>query len=171
MKESKAYQYYLDHREDPALYQREVSPHLTASALVFCPEKEALLMVNHLIFQSWSWPGGHADGDRDPEACARREVLEETGLELYEPGLLLDVRLLPVKDHYRKGALVQAHDHLNFTYGYKIKNPPSLHPKLDENKGVAWIPLDKLDQEVRESHMVKLYHELLNDWLSLPKRP
>lgn len=169
MVESESYQWFLDHQEEEDLYGREKSPHLTSSALVVWKEKRCLLMVNHLIFQSWSWPGGHADGDRDLEFCARREVFEETSLPLKEKGQLLDVRTLPVKAHYRKGVFVPAHDHLNFTYGYQIKNPPHLHPKLDENKEVKWIPLDELDQWVSENHMLRLYLELLTRWGQLSK--
>jgi 8-oxo-dGTP diphosphatase len=31
---------------------------------------------------SWSTPGGHLDYGETPEACARREALEETGVEI-----------------------------------------------------------------------------------------
>lgn len=35
--------------------------------------------------ESWSFPGGHLEAGESWAACARREVLEETGLELAEP--------------------------------------------------------------------------------------
>ena len=39
-------------------------------------------MVYHNIYDSWSWLGGHADGETDLLAVALREVKEETGLDI-----------------------------------------------------------------------------------------
>ena len=62
---------------------------MTASAWVLSPDRRQVVMVYHNIYNSWSWTGGHADGDRDLLAVAMREVTEETGLqrlELLHPG-------------------------------------------------------------------------------------
>ena len=54
--------------------------HLTASGWVVSPEKDRVLMAYHNIYRSWSWLGGHADGERDLSAVALKEVREESGL-------------------------------------------------------------------------------------------
>ena len=39
--------------------------HMTASAWVVNRRRDRLLMVYHNIYNSWSWLGGHADGEGD----------------------------------------------------------------------------------------------------------
>ena len=54
--------------------------HMTASAWVVNQDKSKILMVYHNIYNSWSWLGGHADGETDLLAVALREVKEEAGI-------------------------------------------------------------------------------------------
>lgn len=74
--------------------------HFTASALVLTPDEDGLLLVLHSKLGRWLQPGGHFEPtDADPLAAARREVLEETGLddlEVLDSGLLdVDVHAIP----------------------------------------------------------------------------
>ena len=55
------------------LYSRDcAAAHLTASAWVVSPDRKKVLMAYHKIYNSWAWTGGHADGQRDLRAVARR---------------------------------------------------------------------------------------------------
>ncbi len=54
--------------------------HLTGSAWIVDPERRRALLVHHRKLDKWLQPGGHADGDPDLLAVARREAREETGL-------------------------------------------------------------------------------------------
>ncbi len=51
--------------------------HMTASAWVVNRERTRVLMVYHNIYNSWSWLGGHADGETDLLSVAIREVKEK----------------------------------------------------------------------------------------------
>ena len=64
--------------EEPNLLLRDnVKMHFTASAWVLNPKKDKVLMLYHNIYQSWSWSGGHADGEGDLLSVAMKEVKEE----------------------------------------------------------------------------------------------
>ena len=54
--------------------------HLTASGWVVSQDRKQVLLAYHNLCDSWAWLGGHADGETDLQAVARREVLEESGL-------------------------------------------------------------------------------------------
>lgn len=93
--------------------------HMTASAWVVNRERSKVLMVYHKIYQSWSWLGGHADGEADLLAVALREVSEESGLrpEHVRPvdpaGGIFSLEVLTVDRHEKRGAYVSSHLQLN----------------------------------------------------------
>ena len=51
--------------------------HVSSSAWVMNEALDQVLMAYHNIYQSYSWLGGHADGDPDLFAVALREAKEE----------------------------------------------------------------------------------------------
>ena len=65
----------------PNVFNRSWPSHFTTSAWVVDPSKTQTLMVYHNIYNSWSWIGGHADGDTNLTRVAMRELKEETGLQ------------------------------------------------------------------------------------------
>ncbi|GJM37774.1 MAG: hypothetical protein DHS20C19_11410 [Acidimicrobiales bacterium] len=68
--------------ERPRPLDRTERPgHLTGSALVVEAALERTLFLFHTKLQIWVQPGGHADGDANLPAVARREAEEETGIE------------------------------------------------------------------------------------------
>lgn len=63
-----------------AFEESGVVGHFSASVWTVNKERTKTLMVYHNIYNSWSWIGGHADGEEDLCAVAMRELTEETGL-------------------------------------------------------------------------------------------
>ena len=59
--------------------------HICCSGMVLDPTMTQVLLVYHNIYQSFSWTGGHADGESDFLAVAIREAQEETGLQQVQP--------------------------------------------------------------------------------------
>ena len=128
------------------LWTREnETAHLTASAWVTDPTRTRVLMCYHNIYHSWSWLGGHADGDRDLLEVALREVREESGLASVRPVSedLFSLEILTVDGHEKRGRYVPSHLHLNVTYLLEADDTETLAVKPDENSAVGWFGLDE----------------------------
>ena len=67
-------------RESGWLTRENTLAHVTASGWILDPAGERALMVYHNIYRSWSWTGGHADGEGDLLSVALREAQAETGV-------------------------------------------------------------------------------------------
>ncbi len=157
---------FLEQNEDAFLRENRIA-HMTASAWVVNPARDKVLMVYHKIYDSWSWTGGHADGETDLLAVALREVTEETGVTHVRPVSeeLFSLETLTVDGHEKKGQYVPSHLHLNVTYLLEADDTEALRVCEDENKGVAWFSLDEALRASTEPWFVERIYKKLNDKL------
>ncbi len=157
---------FLAAHEDAFLRSNPVA-HMTASAWVVNPARDRVLMVYHKLYDSWSWTGGHADGEEDLAAVALREVREETGVTTAR--LLSDkicsLEVLTVDGHEKHGAYVSSHLHLNVTYLVEADDREALKVCEDENSGVRWFGLEEALAASSEPWFVKRIYRKLNDRL------
>ena len=149
---------------DDILIRNNEIAHITSSAFIVNKDKDKVLMVYHNIYNSWSWVGGHADGEEDLLYVAMKEAKEETGIKNVSPvsDNILSMDILPVLGHIRKGKYVPPHLHLSVAYLLEADENEQLIIKPDENGGVKWIPVDKIDTYSNEPHMVKVYNKIVS---------
>ena len=129
----------------PDIFTRENrNAHMTASSWIVDPSRTKVLMVYHNIYDSWSWTGGHADGETDLLVVALREAREETGIAHVRPlrSDIYSLEILTVDGHEKRGKYVSSHLHLNLTYLLEADDSDLLVRKEDENSAVAWFSLD-----------------------------
>ncbi len=143
------------------------SGHLTASAWVVSPDRTKVLMAYHNIYDSWSWLGGHADGETDLLAVAMREVTEESGVQNVRPvsERIYSIEILTVDGHVKKGKYVSSHLHLNVTYLLEADPKEPLHHKEDENKAAAWFEKEEAVKASSEPWFREHIYSKLNDKL------
>lgn len=143
--------------------------HMSASAWVVNPERTKVLMAYHNIYHSWSWLGGHADGQEDLLLVAVREVMEESGVSHVKPVTdeIFSVEVLTVDGHEKNGEYVSSHLHLNVTYLLESKEEERLQMKPDENSGVAWFGLEEAVAASAESWFKERIYRKLNEKLVL----
>lgn len=137
--------------------------HLTSSGLILNENCDKILMVHHNIYRTWTWTGGHADGDEDLAAIALKEAAEETGVGqvcLLLPAMA-SLDIIPVYGHVKKDRYVSAHLHLNAAYVLQASEQEALSVCREENSGVAWVPLAEVPARSGEPELIKIYGKML----------
>ncbi|MCK4261007.1 MAG: NUDIX hydrolase [Halanaerobiales bacterium] len=153
----------IDTFEDILIRDNEIA-HITSSAFVVNKTKDKVLMVHHNIYNTWSWTGGHADGDGNLLAVAIKELKEETGVKNSHPVSLdiFSLDILPVLGHIKRGKYVSAHLHLSVAFLVEADENDLLIVEEDENSGVKWIPINEVNEHTNEPHMKKVYKKLIS---------
>lgn len=159
---------FLDKNPD-AFYRTNLLAHMTASAWVVNPQRSKVLMVYHRLYDSWSWAGGHADGEEDLLAVALREVREETGVQCLRPVTeeIYSLEVLTVDGHEKHGRYVPSHLHLNVTYLLEAEEDQPLRVCEAENSGVAWFSLADALSASTEPWFVERIYKKLNEKLKV----
>ena len=154
---------YMDIFDDVLTRKNEIG-HFTSSCWIVNKEKTKVLMVYHNIYDSWSWVGGHADGDDDLLHVSLKEASEETGLKNVIPLSkdIFSLEVLGVDGHMKKGGYISTHIHLNITYLLCANENDITHIKEDENSDVKCFELEEAIKASSEPHMKKIYNKLNN---------
>ena len=139
---------------EPRCFERSLAApgHITGSAWIVDPDGDAVLLTHHRKLDIWIQLGGHADGDPDVFAVARREGLEESGLpdlELLDPfagraagrgtAIPYDVDI-----HTIPGRPLEP-EHLHFDVRFAFRSPRREFAVSAESHSLAWVPIANLD--------------------------
>lgn len=150
-------------------YRESEMMHFTSSSMIINKNRDKVLMVYHNIYKSYSWTGGHNDGDTDFLNVALKEAQEETSLS--ELKVLSDcacsLEVLPVKAHVKRGKYVGAHLHLNVSFLFEADENDYVHIKEDENSKVKWLLIKDLDKyiSISDIEMLNVYRKILRNYL------
>lgn len=138
--ESETCQYLLDfvsRYED--CFSRELQVgHVTGSAWILNTSGAEVLLTHHRKLNIWVQPGGHADGDSDILAVAKKEAYEESGLnklDLVSHGLFdIDIHKIPARKQE------PAHLHYDCRFAFQVVGSDQ-YKVSDESHDLKWVPL------------------------------
>ena len=117
-----------------------------------------LFLVHHKNGNFWGFPKGHADQGESPIQAARRELKEETGLEIEK-----FLTLQPYSEKYsfvRNGLKVEkeVHYYSALVAGEAVQCPEEL---LD----AKWFPIDQVEKILTYPEAKKIFTRLKEDLL------
>lgn len=141
--------------------------HMCASAWVLNETKDKVLMCYHNIYDSYSWLGGHADGNEDLLAVAVKEVQEESGLQSVFPysDEIFSIEVLTVDGHQKRGQYVSSHLHINLTYLLIADEQQQLRINQPENSDVQWFAINQAVAASSEKWFRERVYSKLNEKL------
>lgn len=158
-----------DKYKDELFYRKCEMMHFTSSSMIINKNRDKVLMVYHNIYDSYSWTGGHNDGDVDFMNVALKEAKEETSLsELKVLGNgPCSIEVLTVKPHIKRGKYVGGHLHLNVSFLFEADENACVHIKEDENSRIKWIPIKDLEKNISLSdiEILPVYRKILKNYL------
>jgi 8-oxo-dGTP pyrophosphatase MutT (NUDIX family) len=140
--------------------RKNSSGHVTASALLLNANDDALV-IHHRSLNKVLFPGGHLEAeDKNPEAAALRELVEESGIpenlimRATNSLTLIDIDRHGIPENSKKGE--PAHEHWDILYAFRL-NVAMCEVKIDTNEvtGFSWQPRSALSPKIR-SRLQKL---------------
>jgi 8-oxo-dGTP pyrophosphatase MutT (NUDIX family) len=135
----------LLHSPTPLSRSQFTPGHITTTALVLHPERDAMLLIHHRRLDRWLLPGGHVEPeDETIQDSAAREALEETGVQLSwiatPPFIGMDVHGIPPG----KGEPLHYHHDLIFLF----RAASSVLIQGSEVRQARWFDTSSLSEEV-----------------------
>jgi 8-oxo-dGTP pyrophosphatase MutT (NUDIX family) len=146
-------------------FERTCRPgHVTGSAWILSPDRTQCLLLHHNKLARWLQPGGHADGQSDIVAVARREVAEETGLSALKlvrnsnqevVPLDVDVHPIPALISPVGKCLDTSHEHHDIRFLFVAGSDQSLQIN-DESNDLRWFTHDEVVTVTDEPSVLRM---------------
>lgn len=112
-------------------------PEPTVSAVIFNPEGKILLCKSHKWQNKYVIPGGHIELGEKMEEALKREILEETGLTIY------DLKLISLKESIFNDKFQEKKHFIFIDY---ICKTDSINVSLnDEAEEYEWVDLEQIE--------------------------
>lgn len=158
----------LIERYPDCYYRNHFNPgHITGSGLLISADGLRVLMNHHQFLNIWICFGGHADGEQDVLNVARREVIEESGIEDIEPVMegIFDVDVHAIPANAKKSE--PPHKHFDIRYLFRVRPAANEDFRASaESNALRWCSYDQA-VKLAAPHDASM-HRLLQKWHKKP---
>ena len=129
-------------------------PEVTVGALIFSPKDEIFLMKSHKFRDKYVIPGGHIEFGEKAEDALKREIKEETDLEIY------GLNFLQMQECICDNTAFYKSDRHFIFLDYTCRTNSREAKLNDEGQSYVWASLKdalRLDVETYTRRAIKVY--------------
>lgn len=167
---------FIDKSDIELIDRNNFIGHFTASAFVISQKTNRIIMIHHNFLKKYLQPGGHIEvTDSNPLEASKRELFEETGIEIkkliyYKADLLNDLIPLNISAHQIPENKIKGekkHYHYDLQYLFFCQEELDVNINLIEVSNFEWIEL-KTFKEM--SNYRKIAQKIENTKKASPER-
>lgn len=142
--------------------------HIVAGGFIYAKKDHKFLVLYHKDLKMYLYPGGHVDSSEiNPLQAAKREILEETGLENFKQVLLSENELIPIDIdthliEYNERLNLPAHYHFDFRYLFTVDKISKIKVEQNELLNYKWIDMDELKNDLNYGKIVNKIENIIN---------
>ena len=133
---------YLEKSKDKDIIDwNNFNGHIVAGGFIYAKEEHKFLVLFHKDLKMFLYPGGHVnDNEKSPFQTAKREIIEETGLNRFEQLKLY---------------------HFDFRYLFIVDRIPKIKIEEEELSSYKWIDINELENDLNYGKIVNKIKKIL----------
>lgn len=146
---------YLEKSDDKDIINwNNFNGHIVAGGFIYAKEEHKFLVLYHKDLKMFLYPGGHANSnEKSPLQIAKREIMEETGINNLEQLHISENEQIPIDidthfiEHNERLNL-PAHYHFDFRYLFIVDKISKINIEQNELSNFKWIDIGELKNDV-----------------------
>lgn len=159
---------YLEKSKDKNIIDwNNFNGHIVAGGFIYAKEEHKFLVLFHKDLKMFLYPGGHVnDNEKSPLQTAKREIIEETGLNKFEQLKLSENEQIPIDIdthliEYNERLNLPAHYHFDFRYLFIVDRIPKIKIEEEELSSYKWIDINELENDLNYGKIVNKIKKIL----------
>ncbi len=141
--------------------------HIVAGGFIYAKEEHKFLVLFHKDLKMFLYPGGHVnDNEKKPLQTAKREIIEETGLNRFKQLKLSENEQIPIDIdthliEYNERLNLPEHYHFDFRYLFIVDKISRIKIEQNELSSYKWIDINELENDLNYGKIVNKIKKIL----------
>lgn len=160
--------FYLEKSNDKDIIDwNNFDGHIVAGGFIYAKEEHKFLVLFHKDLKIFLYPGGHVNNnEKSPLQTAKREIIEETGLNSFEQLKLFGNEQIPIDIdthliNYNERLNLPEHYHFDFRYLFIVNKIPKIKIEEEEISSYKWIDIYELENDLNYGKIVNKIKKIL----------